>query len=130
MRTIQEIQSLFPTCATTGLSSDEVIRSRNAFGKNVLTPIASESVWLKFLGKFDDAIIRILLVAAILSFFIELFQANSSSYAYAGLAILALIVLPGFLSTALRPFIPASLAFFSIPLFFSASLLAIRPTKD
>ena len=118
MRTIQEIQTLFPSCATKGLSSEEVNLSRSTFGKNLLTPILTESIWLKFLGQFDDAIIRILLVAAILSFFIELFQANSSSYAFAGLALLALILIPGFLSPALRPLIPASLAFFSFPLFF------------
>lgn len=118
MRTIQEIQTLFPTCATKGLSSDEVNLSRSTFGKNLLTPILTESIWLKFLGKFDDAIIRILLVAAILSFFIELFQANTSSYAFAGIALLALILIPGFLISAFRPLIPASLAFFSIPLFF------------
>ena len=118
MRTIQEIQTLFPACATKGLSSDEVNLSRSTFGKNLLTPILTESIWLKFLGKFDDAIIRILLVAAILSFFIELFQANTSSYAFAGIALLALILIPGFLISAFRPLIPASLAFFSIPLFF------------
>ncbi len=118
MRTIQEIQTLFPSCATKWLSPDEVNLSRSTFGKNLLTPILTESIWLKFLGKFDDAIIRILLVAAILSFFIELFQANSSSYAFAGLALLALIVLPSFFIPALKPLIPASLAFFSFPLFF------------
>jgi Ca2+-transporting ATPase len=118
MRTIQEIQTLFPSCATKGLSPDEVNLSRSSFGKNLLSPILTESIWLKFLGKFDDAIIRILLVAAILSFFIELFQANSSSYAFAGLALLALIMIPGFFIPTLRPLIPASLAFFSFPLFF------------
>jgi Ca2+-transporting ATPase len=118
MRTIQEIQTLFPSCATTGLSPDDINRSRETFGKNVLTPILTESIWLKFLGKFDDAIIRILLVAALLSFFIELFQAHTSSYAFAGLALLGLILVPGFLIPAFRSLIPASLAFFSFPLFF------------
>ena len=118
MRTIQELQTLFPACATKGLSPDEVNLSGSTFGKNILTPILTESIWLKFLGKFDDAIIRILLVAAILSFFIELFQANTSSYAFTGIALLALILIPGFLISAFRPLIPASLAFFSIPLFF------------
>lgn len=118
MRTIKEIQNLFPSCATTGLSPDEVNLSRSTFGKNSLSPILTESIWLKFLGKFDDAIIRILLVAAILSFFIELFQADTSSYAFAGLALLGLILVPGFLIPALRGLVPASLAFFSIPLFF------------
>ncbi|NBS91422.1 calcium-translocating P-type ATPase, PMCA-type, partial [bacterium] len=119
MRTIQELQTLFPACATKGLSPDEVnLSGSTTFGKNILTPILTESIWLKFLGKFDDAIIRILLVAAILSFFIELFQANTSSYAFTGIALLALILIPGFLISAFRPLIPASLAFFSIPLFF------------
>lgn len=118
MRAIAEIQVLFPSCATTGLSPDEVKRSGETFGKNLLSPILTESIWLKFLGKFDDAIIKILLVAALLSFFIELFKASSSFYAFLGLALLALIVVPEFLIPRFRCLIPASLAFFSFPLFF------------
>jgi Ca2+-transporting ATPase len=129
MRTIKEIQNQFPSCVTTGLSQDEVTLSRSTFGKNLLTPIPSESAWLKFLGKFDDAIIRILLLAAILSFFIELFQASSTIYAFTGLALLALVLIPGILISKLKPFIPANMAFFCVPLFF-LGLAAGNPSYE
>ena len=46
-----------------GLTKEQVIASREADGENVLTPPAKTSLWTLFLEKFDDPIIRILLVA-------------------------------------------------------------------
>lgn len=46
-----------------GLTKEQVIASREANGENVLTPPARTSLWTLFLEKFDDPIIRILLVA-------------------------------------------------------------------
>ncbi|MBP9580158.1 MAG: HAD-IC family P-type ATPase, partial [Parabacteroides sp.] len=46
-----------------GLTKEQVIASREANGENVLTPPAKTSLWTLFLEKFDDPIIRILLVA-------------------------------------------------------------------
>jgi Ca2+-transporting ATPase len=51
----------------TGLSSDQVIESRKKYGNNLLTPPKRESLWKLFLEKFEDPIIRILLIAAFLS---------------------------------------------------------------
>lgn len=50
-----------------GLSNDEVIASRQKHGANILTPPEKESLWKLFLEKFEDPIIRILLIAAFLS---------------------------------------------------------------
>jgi len=50
-----------------GLSSPEVERSRREHGANVITPPKDASAWALFAGKFRDPIIRILLVAAVLS---------------------------------------------------------------
>ncbi len=50
-----------------GLTAPEVLESRARHGVNVITPAKKESVWMLFIGKFNDPIIKILLVAAILS---------------------------------------------------------------
>ena len=50
-----------------GLTDAEVLKSREENGVNILTPPEKESLWSKYLGKFDDPLIRILLVAGALS---------------------------------------------------------------
>lgn len=54
-----------------GLNSAEVLRSREEYGDNVITPVKRESVWMLFFEKFRDPIIRILLVAACLSLIVS-----------------------------------------------------------
>ena len=51
----------------TGLTDEQVLESRQKHGKNLLSPPQRESLWKLFLGKFEDPIIRILLIAAFLS---------------------------------------------------------------
>lgn len=55
----------------TGLTTAQVEESRSKNGSNVLTPPKKESLWKKFLEKFEDPIIRILLVAWVLSMIIS-----------------------------------------------------------
>lgn len=55
------------TKAYKGLTAEEVEKSRAQYGDNLLTPPAKESLWKKFLEKFDDPIIKILLLAWVLS---------------------------------------------------------------
>ncbi len=50
-----------------GLTSEQVLESRRIHGENILTPPEREPLWKLFLEKFEDPIIRILLVAAFLS---------------------------------------------------------------
>ena len=57
-----------------GLTADQVALSRQRFGSNRLTPLPREPIWKKFLAKFDEPIIKILLAAALLSMFVDLFQ--------------------------------------------------------
>ena len=54
-----------------GLTGQQVEESRRKYGENVLTPPARESLWKKFLEKFEDPIIRILLIAWLLSMVIS-----------------------------------------------------------
>ena len=57
-----------------GLSDDQVARSRAEHGANVLTPPAKESLLMRFLGKFADPLVIILLVAGVLSVGISCYE--------------------------------------------------------
>ncbi len=51
----------------TGLTDSEISESRRIHGTNLLSPPKRESIWILFLERFKDPIIRILLMAAFLS---------------------------------------------------------------
>ena len=55
-----------------GLNDSEVQQSRKQFGENIITPPPHTPLWKLFLEKFKDPIIRILLVAAVLSLIISI----------------------------------------------------------
>lgn len=57
-----------------GLTEAEVIKSREIHGSNILTPPAKEPLWKKFLQKFKDPLIVILLVAGVLSVGISIYE--------------------------------------------------------
>ena len=57
-----------------GLSDEEVIRSRQQHGENMLTPPERESIWKLYLEKFKDPVIKVLLVAAVLSLGISIIE--------------------------------------------------------
>ena len=57
-----------------GLTEKEVERSRAKYGDNVLTPPQKDPLWKQFLEKFSDPIIRILLIALLLSVAVSLYQ--------------------------------------------------------
>jgi Ca2+-transporting ATPase len=92
MRTIRELLEHLPVTPDAGLARDAVDDSKRRFGTNRLTPLPRESPWLKFLGKFDEPIIKILLAAALLSMIVELFQADRVIGGL-GLAFIAITIL-------------------------------------
>ncbi len=51
-------------------------QSRAAFGANRLTALPRPPIWKKFIEKFDEPIIKILLAAALLSMVVDLFKAD------------------------------------------------------
>ena len=57
-----------------GLTEEQVVSSRQEHGSNVLTPPMREPLWKKFLVKFTDPLISILLVAGILSIGISFYE--------------------------------------------------------
>ena len=68
MSQVQDKQTL------NGLSDQEVIESRNKNGINLLTPPKRPSMWKLYWEKFQDPVIRILLVAAAFSLAISVFE--------------------------------------------------------
>ena len=68
-----------------GLTQEEVEKSRKKYGDNVLTPPQKDSLWKQFLEKFSDPLIRILLIALLLSVAVSLYQLFTGS---AGLSVL------------------------------------------
>ncbi|MDR0977119.1 MAG: calcium-translocating P-type ATPase, PMCA-type, partial [Prevotellaceae bacterium] len=57
-----------------GLTDEEVLRSREQHGVNLLTPPKRPSLWKLYLEKFEDPVIRVLLVAAVLSLVISIIE--------------------------------------------------------
>ncbi len=57
-----------------GLTDDEVRKSRTEHGVNLLTPPKRPSLWKLYLEKFEDPVVRVLLVAAFFSLIISIVE--------------------------------------------------------
>jgi Ca2+-transporting ATPase len=57
-----------------GLSDQEVLESRAKYGENILTPAKKTPLWKKFLEKFKDPMIIVLLIAGLLSIGISFYE--------------------------------------------------------
>ena len=86
MRTLTELLRQIPTQLETGLPANAVADSQQRFGRNSLTPLPRESMWMKFFEKFDEPIIKILLAAALLSMIVDLFQIPDTGVRLGGIA--------------------------------------------
>jgi len=72
-----------------GLSPSEVEHSRQAHGANVLTPPERDPWWKQWLSKFEDPVIRILIIAAVIQIGVGAIKGEFIE----GLAIVAAILL-------------------------------------
>ena len=75
-----------------GLTDEEVLQSRSKHGDNVLTPPKRPSLWKLYLEKFEDPVVRVLLVAACFSLLISIFE---NEYAVTIGIILAILLATG-----------------------------------
>lgn len=57
-----------------GLNDEEVRQSREKYGVNLLTPPKRTSLWKLYLEKFEDPVVRVLLVAALFSLIISIVE--------------------------------------------------------
>ncbi|HEY1190731.1 MAG TPA: calcium-translocating P-type ATPase, PMCA-type [Gemmata sp.] len=92
MRSLRAVSELFPRALEAGLTDEQVAESRARFGPNRLTALPREPVWQKFLDKFDDPIIRILLAASLLKIVVDLFGTSALAGALALGAAVAVLV--------------------------------------
>ena len=60
----------------TGLTDEQVAANRIKFGKNILTPPPTTSLWKLYLDKYRDPIIQVLLVAAAVSLVLAFVEQN------------------------------------------------------
>src|SRR5262245_22419179 len=102
MRSIKQILSELPANLDAGLNSDAVAQSLVRFGPNRLTPIPREPLWKKFLEKFDEPIIKILLAAALLSIVVDLFKASKLLGGFALAVVVAAVAAPFTVAKLLR----------------------------
>ncbi len=72
-----------------GLTQAEVEASRQKYGSNLLTPPKRSPWWKLWLEKFDDPVIRILIIAAVIAITVGIFEGNYVE----GLGIIAAILL-------------------------------------
>ena len=57
-----------------GLNTSQVEESRRLHGENLLTPPARTPLWRLYIEKYNDPIIKILLVAALISFVLAVIE--------------------------------------------------------
>lgn len=67
-RTVAECEAEFGVSANVGLTSAEVTRRLEIYGLNDLENHSGPSIWQLVLEQFNDTLVRILLVAAVVSF--------------------------------------------------------------
>ncbi|MCX6689091.1 MAG: calcium-translocating P-type ATPase, PMCA-type [Methanoregula sp.] len=73
MLTFDELRQLV---GHSGLKTSQIIELRKNFGANVMTPPVREPLWRQYLQKFDDPIIRILLIAVGISMVVSIFKGS------------------------------------------------------
>lgn len=67
-KTYQEVADFFGTDLEKGLSPEQVKRLTEKYGPNELPVEEGKSIWQLVLEQFDDLLVKILLLAAIISF--------------------------------------------------------------
>ncbi|CAN5402729.1 hypothetical protein BH11PLA2_BH11PLA2_27740 [soil metagenome] len=77
-----------------GLTASDVLSNRQAHGANVLTPPPRVPLWKQYLSKFDDPVIRILIIAAAIAIGVGAIDGKMAE----GVGILLAILLATFLA--------------------------------
>uniref|UniRef100_A0A4D5R9Q6 Calcium-transporting ATPase n=1 Tax=Scolopendra viridis TaxID=118503 RepID=A0A4D5R9Q6_SCOVI len=74
MKTYQEVSDYFQTDMDRGLALDQVKRHQEKYGPNELPAEEGKALWQLILEQFDDLLVKILLLAAIISFVLAIFE--------------------------------------------------------
>ncbi|KER28161.1 hypothetical protein T265_04922 [Opisthorchis viverrini] len=76
---IKEVLAHFDVDEETGLSDDQVKKSEAKYGPNELPAEEAKALWELVLEQFDDLLVKILLLAAIISFVLALFEESEET---------------------------------------------------
>jgi len=79
-KTVEEVLTYFRTDEERGLSLDQVKSNQAKYGPNELPTEEGKSIWQLVLEQFDDLLVKILLLAAIISFVLALFEEHEDSF--------------------------------------------------
>lgn len=71
MKKLKDLEKQFNSNFDGGLTDEQIIKNRELYGKNELTEKKKQSLLVKFLLQFKDALIIILLIAGIISIVID-----------------------------------------------------------
>ncbi|KAL2092765.1 hypothetical protein ACEWY4_012563 [Coilia grayii] len=74
MSSVEEVYSYFSVNESTGLSLDQVKRQRDKYGPNELPAEEGKTLWELVIEQFEDLLVRILLLAACISFVLAWFE--------------------------------------------------------
>jgi Ca2+ transporting ATPase len=77
IKTWEEVVNYFGTDPEKGLSPDQVKKYQEKYGPNELPAEEGKSLWQLVLEQFDDLLVKILLLAAIISFVLACFEDHS-----------------------------------------------------
>ncbi|MQL91349.1 hypothetical protein Taro_023948 [Colocasia esculenta] len=75
-RDVRECLEEFKVSADRGLTSEDVLRQREIYGWNELEKHSGPSIWQLVLEQFNDTLVRILLVAAVVSFILAWYDGD------------------------------------------------------
>ncbi|XP_045785314.1 calcium-transporting ATPase sarcoplasmic/endoplasmic reticulum type isoform X1 [Maniola jurtina] len=79
-KSVDEVLGYFGTDPDKGLTPDQVKRNQDKYGPNELPTEEGKSIWQLVLEQFDDLLVKILLLAAIISFVLALFEEHEDAF--------------------------------------------------
>ncbi|GAB0094884.1 Calcium-transporting ATPase sarcoplasmic/endoplasmic reticulum type [Sergentomyia squamirostris] len=79
-KSVDEVLNYFNVDPERGLTLDAVKTNQNRYGPNELPTEEGKTLWQLVLEQFDDLLVKILLLAAIISFVLALFEEHEDSF--------------------------------------------------
>ncbi|KAM3179431.1 hypothetical protein ACTXT7_000546 [Hymenolepis weldensis] len=78
-RKVEDVLAYFNVDEETGLSDEQIKRQTEKYGLNELPAEEAKSIWALIFEQFDDLLVKILLLAAVISFVLALFEEDDDS---------------------------------------------------
>ncbi|XP_050670365.1 calcium-transporting ATPase sarcoplasmic/endoplasmic reticulum type isoform X1 [Leptidea sinapis] len=79
-KSVDEVLGFFGADPDKGLTPDQIKRNQEKYGPNELPAEEGKSIWQLVLEQFDDLLVKILLLAAIISFVLALFEEHEDAF--------------------------------------------------